>query len=57
MNRNQEAVAALKRAIELAPLDPTPYNQLGVAYRKLGQPELARETLNRMELLKKEERR
>ena len=52
MNRNEEALAALQRAIELAPLDSTPYNQLGLAYRKLGLPELARETLKRMELLK-----
>jgi Flp pilus assembly protein TadD len=56
MNRNEEAAAALKRAIELAPLDPTPYNQLAAAYRKLGKADLARDALQRMELLKQTEK-
>ena len=52
MNRNQDAAVALKRAIELAPMDPTPYYQLGLTYRKLGQNELARQVLDRMQHLK-----
>jgi Flp pilus assembly protein TadD len=52
MNRNDEAVAALRRAIELAPMDPSPYYQLGRLYEKLGKKELARELLARMQYLK-----
>ena len=48
----QEAVAAFQRAIELRPMDPSPYYQLGLTYRKLGQAELARQTLSRMEHVK-----
>jgi Flp pilus assembly protein TadD len=52
MNRYQDAVAALQRAIELRPMDPSPYYQLGLTYRKLGQTELARQILDRMQHLK-----
>ena len=52
MNRNDEAVAALRQAIELAPMDPGPYYQLGRLYEKLGEKELAKETLARMQYLK-----
>jgi Flp pilus assembly protein TadD len=52
MNRNQDAVDALRRAIELGPMDPSPYYQLGLTYQKLGQTELAREMLDRMQHLK-----
>jgi tetratricopeptide (TPR) repeat protein len=52
MNRYQEAVTALRRAIALGPLDPGPYYQLGLTYRKLGETELARQTLVRMQHLK-----
>ncbi len=52
MNRYQEAVTALRRAIALAPMDPGPYYQLGLTYRKLGQTDLARQILNRMQHLK-----
>jgi tetratricopeptide (TPR) repeat protein len=51
-NRYQDAVAVLKHAIDLRPMDPGPYYQLGIAYRKLGQAELARQTLERMQHLK-----
>ncbi|HWB97701.1 MAG TPA: tetratricopeptide repeat protein [Bryobacteraceae bacterium] len=51
-NRQPEAVAALKRAIALRPMEPSPYYQLGMAYRKSGKPELAREILQRMEHVK-----
>jgi tetratricopeptide (TPR) repeat protein len=52
MNRNQEAVIALRRAVALRPMDPGPYYQLGLTYRKLGQTDLARQTLDRMQHLK-----
>lgn len=47
-----EAVKALKRSIELRPLDPGAYYQLGLAYQKMGQTVLARETLDRMQYLR-----
>jgi tetratricopeptide (TPR) repeat protein len=50
--RSEEAVAAFQRAIELRPMDPSPYYQLGLVYRKLGQVDLARQTLSRMEHVK-----
>jgi tetratricopeptide (TPR) repeat protein len=50
--RNQEAAAALLRAIELGPMDPAPYYQLGRLYQKLGKTELARELLGRMQYVK-----
>lgn len=53
MGRNQEAIAALQRAIELRPMDPAPYYQLGLTYRKVGQTELSRQVLSRMEHVKK----
>jgi tetratricopeptide (TPR) repeat protein len=52
MNRYQDAVAALQRAIELRPMDPSPYYQLGLTYSKLGQTELMRQILDRMQHLK-----
>ena len=52
MNRYQDAVAALKRAIDLRPMDPSPYYQLGLTYGKLGQSELARQILDRMQHIK-----
>jgi tetratricopeptide (TPR) repeat protein len=52
MNRYQEAVTALRRAIALGPMDPGPYYQLGLTYRKLGETDLARQTLDRMQYLK-----
>ncbi len=51
-NRYPEAVTALKRAIELRPMEPSRYYQLGLTYRKLGQVELARQVLDRMEHLR-----
>lgn len=52
MSRYRDAVAALQRAIELRPMDPSPYYQLGLTYSKLGQTELARQILDRMQHLK-----
>ncbi|MEO8126976.1 MAG: tetratricopeptide repeat protein [Bryobacteraceae bacterium] len=53
IGRNQDAITALRRAIELRPMDAAPYYQLGTVYRKAGQPELARQTFQRMEQVKK----
>jgi len=50
--RGREAVAAFQRAIELRPMDPAPYYQLGLTWRKLGQESLSREALNRMQHVK-----
>jgi len=52
LGRNPEAIAALRRSIELRPMDPAPYYQLGLTYRKAGQVELSRQVLSRMEHLK-----
>jgi Flp pilus assembly protein TadD len=52
MNRHQEAITALRRAIALRPMEPGPYYQLGMTYRKLGETDLARQILDRMQYLK-----
>ena len=52
LGNNREAVTAFQRAIEIRPMDPSPYYQLGLTYRKLGQTELARQTLARMQHVK-----
>jgi Flp pilus assembly protein TadD len=52
INRNDEAVAALRRAIELRPMDPSPYYQLGRLYEKLGQLHMAKDTFARMQYVK-----
>jgi tetratricopeptide (TPR) repeat protein len=52
-NAYQYAVAALKRAIELRPMEPGPYYQLGLTYRKLGQADLAKQVLDRMTQLRR----
>jgi Flp pilus assembly protein TadD len=44
----EDAVVAFQRAIELRPMDPRPYYQVGLVYSKLGQVELSRQTLSRM---------
>ena len=43
MGKPQEAVAALKQAIELRPDSPSSYYQLGLAYQRLGKKEAAQE--------------
>ena len=48
----EDAVAPLKRAIALQPTEPSPYYQLGIAYRKLGQTALAKQQMDRMQFLK-----
>jgi tetratricopeptide (TPR) repeat protein len=52
MNRYQEAITAFRRAIALGPMEPGPYYQLGMTYRKLGETDLARQILDRMQYLK-----
>jgi tetratricopeptide (TPR) repeat protein len=53
LDRYQDAVVALRRAIELQPTDSSPYYQLGLAYQKLGQTALAKEQFERVEHLKR----
>jgi tetratricopeptide (TPR) repeat protein len=50
--RVAQAVASLRHAIELRPTEPGAYYQLGLAYRKLGQPNLAKEQFEKLEYLK-----
>jgi len=47
-----QAVTSLQRAIQLRPTEPGAYYQLGLAYRKLGQPNLAKEQFEKLEFLK-----
>jgi tetratricopeptide (TPR) repeat protein len=51
-NQSDEAVIGLRRAIELGPMDPRPYYQLGRLYEKLGQTQMAKDTFARMQYLK-----
>jgi tetratricopeptide (TPR) repeat protein len=50
--RFREAVTALKRATELRPMEPNAYYQLGLAYQKIGETELARQTLERLRYIR-----
>ena len=50
--RYAQAVISLQHAIELRPTEPGAYYQLGLAYRKLGRPDLAKEQFGRLEYLK-----
>jgi tetratricopeptide (TPR) repeat protein len=52
MNKYQEAVTALRHATALRPAESGAYYQLGLAYRKSGQPALAKEQFDRVEYLK-----
>jgi tetratricopeptide (TPR) repeat protein len=52
INKHEEAVAALRRAIALRPTESGAYYQLGLAYRKSGRPALAKEQFDRVEYLK-----
>jgi len=47
--RRQEAIAAFQHAIELRPMDPAAYYQLGLLYRQLGQAGLAAQIFRRMQ--------
>jgi tetratricopeptide (TPR) repeat protein len=46
------AIAALRRAIELQPTNSNVYYQLGLAYRRSGQTELAKQQFDRVHFLK-----
>jgi tetratricopeptide (TPR) repeat protein len=48
----KQAIEAFQRAIALRSTEPSAYYQLGMAYRKAGLPELAKEPFARMEFLK-----
>ena len=48
----KDAIDALRHAIELRPTEPGAYYQLGLAYRNLGKPELAREQFEKLDVLK-----
>jgi tetratricopeptide (TPR) repeat protein len=50
--KDQEAIAAYQRSIELGPMNPSPYYQLGLTYTKLGKTDLARQAFNRMQHVK-----
>jgi len=52
MDKYQQAIAALRRAIELRPAEAGAYYQLGLAYRRSGQAALAKEQFARVEYLK-----
>jgi tetratricopeptide (TPR) repeat protein len=51
MNRYSDAVAALRRSIELRPMETGPYYQLAKIYQKLGEPKLAAEQFQRVKYL------
>ena len=48
----ERAVSSLQRAIELRPNEPSAYYQLGLAYSKIGKPQLAKEQFDRLEFLR-----
>ena len=50
-NHLDEARLAFERAIQLRPLDPSAYYQLGRLYQKMNQPQLAKDNLERAVLL------
>ena len=50
--RYAQAVDSLRHATELRPTEPGAYYQLGLAYRKRGQADLAKEQFERLEFLK-----
>jgi len=52
MNKVPEAIASLRRAIELRPADSSAYYQLALAYRKSGQQTLAKRQFEIVEYLK-----
>lgn len=49
---HQRAVDSLRRAIDLRPTEPGAYYQLGLAYRKLGELDLAKQQFEKLEFLK-----
>ncbi len=51
-DRYKEAITTLRRAVDLRPVEPTAYYQLGLAYYRSGQAELAKEMMDRMQYVK-----
>lgn len=51
MGRNEDSVTAFRHAIELRPMEPGAYYQLGRLYQKLGQTALATEQMQRLKSL------
>lgn len=51
MNRYDDAVGALRRSIELRPMETGPYYQLARIYQKLGETSLAAEQFQRVKYL------
>jgi Flp pilus assembly protein TadD len=49
--RQEEAISALRRSIELRPMEPGPYYQLAKLYQKLGKTDMAREQFERVKYL------
>ncbi|HXI38339.1 MAG TPA: tetratricopeptide repeat protein [Bryobacteraceae bacterium] len=52
MGEYKRATGSLRRAIELRPAEPGAYYQLGLAYRKLGEPDLAKQQFEKLDFLK-----
>lgn len=50
-NREEQAVTAFRRSIELRPMEPGAYYQLGRLYQKLGRPELATQQMQRLKYM------
>ena len=51
MNRYDDAVAALRRSVELRPMETGPYYQLARIYQKRGESKLAAEQFQRLKYL------
>jgi tetratricopeptide (TPR) repeat protein len=51
LGKYDDAITALRHAIELRPTDPGPYYQLAKAYQKLGKTELAKEQFDHLKYL------
>jgi len=48
----KQAIDSLRLAIELRPTEPGAYYQLGLAYQKYGEPDLAKEQFEKLDFLK-----
>jgi tetratricopeptide (TPR) repeat protein len=57
LKRDEEAVRAFRRAMDLRPLDTSAYYQLARLYQKLGKTELAKQQFERVKALEPEQSR
>jgi tetratricopeptide (TPR) repeat protein len=48
----KRAIESLRHAIELRPTEPGAYYQLGLTYRRLGKPDLAKQQFEKLDFLK-----